>query len=73
MYAILFQCVLVQALCQGVSFAVLLWRVFFLGSDDKFWDRIHISLSVAFRQFYEVTWACVTHLRYVQTLAVIFL
>ncbi len=62
-YGVLFQCVTVQLLAQSAMFMVLLVGVFFLDLELESWSRVVSTVGVFVRQFYEVTWACVTHLR----------
>ncbi len=62
-YGVLFQCVTVQLLAQSAMFMVLLVGVFFLDLEKESWSRVVSTVGVFVRQFYEVTWACVTHLR----------
>ncbi len=61
MYAVLFQCVSVQVAAQcGLVLAPMALSHLEFGR----WARLENLVGVAVRQFYEVTWACVTHLRF---------
>ncbi len=63
MYALLFQCVTVQACGQGLSLLALAltgrsW------CSPREWEQVNGFVRIVVRQFYEVTWAAVTHLRW---------
>ena len=63
-FAVLFQCVLVQLLSQVWALTSLLLGVWLLGIVEfGNWLEAVSLVSVAIRQFYEVSWACVTYLR----------
>ncbi len=62
-YALLFQCVTVQACGQGLSLLALAltgrsW------CSPREWEQVNGFVRIVVRQFYEVTWAAVTHLRW---------
>ena len=62
-YALLFQCVTVQACGQGLSLLALAltgrsW------CSPREWEQVNGFVRIVVRQFYEITWAAVTHLRW---------
>ncbi len=61
-YALLFQCVALQTSCQALLSAALL-AMRLGGVSLTRWAGVDLLLSTHVRQFYEVTWACVSHLR----------
>ncbi len=63
-YGLLFQFVLIQVAVLCILVLSLLVWVFLLALDINLWVRMASIASVSVRQMYEVTWACVTHLRY---------
>ena len=66
MYAILAQCVTVQTVLQTMFVLTTIARS--VSSEPTVGTGAHIAdvfLTMGLRQFYEMTWACVSHLRFV--------
>ncbi len=66
-YALLAQCLVVQAVLQFMFCGITLVRSFAI---DKEWGKMaHLGsmfLIALLRQFYETSWACVSYLRWVK-------
>ncbi len=62
-YALLFQCSVFLTCAQALC-ALALAIMHINGRSLTSFGRFQLDVSAVTRQFYEVTWACVSHLRY---------